>query len=128
MTTKSTPSLLRPGDERAQVDVEVEREAHLEQQAALEHAGRHLGRADRAEQDRVERAQLVEHGVGQHLAVAQVARAAEVVVDGVERDAGGRARTFSASAIDLGADAVAADDGDAVGAIRRGGVRHGRTE
>ena len=44
---------VRPGLERAQVHVEVEREAHLQQQAALEHAGRHVGRADRAEQDRV---------------------------------------------------------------------------
>ena len=58
----------RAGLERPQVDVEVEREAHLQQQAALEHAGRHVGRADRAEQDRVEAAQLVEHRVGQDLA------------------------------------------------------------
>ena len=36
--------------------------------------------ADRAEEDRVEAAQLVEDGVGQDLAGAQVALAAEVVV------------------------------------------------
>ena len=38
------------------------------------------------------RAQLVERGVGQDLAVAQVALAAEVEVDGVEVDAGGARR------------------------------------
>ena len=81
-----------PGLERPQVHVEVEREAHLQQQPALEHAGRHLGRADRAEQDRVEAAQLVEHGVGQHLAGREVAPAAEVVVDGVELARPPRAR------------------------------------
>ena len=75
--------------ERPLVDVQVELEAHLQQQAALDHAGRHLRRADGAEQDGVEAAQLVERGVGQDLAVAQVALPAEVEVDGVEGDAGG---------------------------------------
>ena len=45
----------RGAGERTLVDVQVELEAHLEQQAALDHAGRHVGRADRAEQDRIER-------------------------------------------------------------------------
>ncbi len=80
------------GLERAQVHVEVEREPHLQQQAALEHAGRDLGRADRAEQDRVEPAQLLEHRVGEHLTRREIAATAEVVVDGVERDAARRAR------------------------------------
>ena len=75
MTTMSTPSLsvARRRGERAQVDEEVELEAQLEEEAALEDAGRHVGRADGAEQDRVVAAQLVEHGVGQDLAGAQVA-------------------------------------------------------
>ena len=51
--------------------------------------------------------------VGQDLAVAQVAGAAEVVVDRVEVDAGG-AHDLQRLGDDLGADAVAADDRDAV--------------
>ena len=68
-----------------------------------------LGRADRAEQEGVEPAPLVEHLVGQHRAVAQVAGAAEVVVDRVEVDAGG-AHDLEGLGDDLGTDAVAADD------------------
>src|SRR5439155_21024177 len=75
--------------ERAEVDVEVELEAHAEEQPALEDPGRHLGRADRAEEDGVVTPELVERRVGQHLAGAQVPGAAEVVVDGVQPDAGG---------------------------------------
>ena len=44
----------RGAGERPLVDVEVEVEAHLQQQPALDDARRHLGRADRAEQDGVE--------------------------------------------------------------------------
>ena len=54
--------------------------------------GRHVGRADGAEQEGVEAAPLLELVVGQHHAVAQVAGAAEVVVDGVELDTGGARR------------------------------------
>ena len=70
----------RPQPGRAQVHVLVELEAQLEQQTALEHAGRHARVADRAEQDRVVLGQLAEHRVGQHLAGAVVARGTEVVV------------------------------------------------
>ena len=98
-------------DERPLVDVQVELEAHLQQQAALDHPGRHLGRADRAEQDRVEAAQLVERRVGQDLAVAQVARAAEVEVGRVDVDAGG-AHHLHRLGRHLGPDAVAADHCD----------------
>ena len=51
---------VRSGPERPQVHVQVEREAQPEQEATLEHARRHLGRADGTEQDRVDAAQLVE--------------------------------------------------------------------
>ena len=34
---------------------------------SFEHTGRNLGRPDGTEQDRVEPAQLIEHGVGEHL-------------------------------------------------------------
>ena len=76
-------------DERTLVDVQVEGEAQLEQQTALDDPRRHLGRADGAEQDGVEAAQLLQRLVGQDLAVAQVAVAAEVELDGVELGAGG---------------------------------------
>jgi hypothetical protein len=61
----------------------------LSSRPALDDPGRHLGGADGAEQDGVEPAQLVEHLVGQHGAVAQVAGAAQVEVGGVELDARG---------------------------------------
>ena len=57
----------RGADERSLVDVQVEVEAHLQQQPALDDAGRHLGRADGAEQDRVEAAQLVERRVADRI-------------------------------------------------------------
>ena len=79
---------LSPGartDERSLVDVQVELEAHLQQQATLDHARRNAGRADGAEQDGVEPAQLVQRRVAEDLAVAQVAGAAEVEVGGVDR-------------------------------------------
>ena len=56
--------------------------------------GRHVGGADGAEQEGVEAAPLVEDLVGQDRAVAQVAGAAEVVVDGVERRRRRRATTL----------------------------------
>ena len=117
MTTKSW----RRRGERALVDVEVELEAHLQQQPALDHAGRHGGRADGAEQDGVEAAQLVERGVGQDLAVAQVAVAAEVELDGVEGDAGGR-DDLDRLGGHLRPDAVAADHGDSMGADHGPGI------
>ncbi len=108
------------GQERALVDVEVEVEAHLEQQAPLDQPGRHVGRADRAQQQGVEAPPLLDGLVGEHHAVAEVAGAAEVVVDGVELDAG-RGDDLERLGDDLGADAVAADDTDAVGPAGPGG-------
>ena len=95
--------------ERALVDVEVELEAHLQQQAALDHAGRHTGRADGAEQQGVEAPPLLEHLVREDRAVAEVAGAAEVVVGGVEGHAGG-AHDLERLGDDLGTDPVASDD------------------
>ena len=79
-------------DERPLVDVEVEVEAHLEQQAPLDDARGHAGRADGAEQQRVEARATRRRSRREDGAVAQVAGAAEVVVDGVEVDAGGARR------------------------------------
>ncbi len=86
----------------------------MQQQAAFEHAGRHVGRSDRAEQDRVVAAELLERLVGEHLAGCEVAAAAEVVVGRVERDPRG-AHDLERLRGHLGADAVAADDPDPVG-------------
>ena len=72
---------------RPQVDVLVEAEPQLQQQALFEDAGRHVGMADRAEQDRGEGAQFVEHGRGQNFAGPQVAVAAEIEILGLELDA-----------------------------------------
>ena len=102
ITTKSCGSVPGRADERALVDVEVELEAHLQQQAALDDARRHLRRADGAEQDGVEAAQLVERRVGEDLAVAQVARAAEVEVGRCRGRRRPPATTFSASAVTSG--------------------------
>ncbi len=56
--------------ERALVDVQVEFEPHLQQQPTLDHARRHVGCADGAEQDRVEATKRVERLVVQNLSVA----------------------------------------------------------
>ena len=58
-------------------------------------------RADGAEQDGIEAAQLLERRVGQDLAVAEVALAAEVELDGVESTPAAP-RTLSASAVTSG--------------------------
>jgi hypothetical protein len=67
-----------------------------------------------AEQDGVEVADLSEHRIGEDLARAQVARAAEVERHGLVGDAG-RVDDLERLADDLWTDAVAADDPDAVG-------------
>ncbi len=103
----------RPGDERPQVHEEVELEAEPQEQAALDDAGRHLGSADRTEQDRVEAAELLERLVRQHLAGAEVVRAAQVVGHRVELDAG-RAHHLQRFGDHLGTDAVTGDDSDLV--------------
>ena len=80
----------------------VELEAQPQQQSALEDARRHARVADRAEQDRVVLAQLLEHRVGQQLAGALPARGAQVV-GGASRCRGPpRARTLRPSATTSG--------------------------
>ena len=69
---------------RPQVDVLVEAEPQIEEQLPLEDAGLHVGMADRAEQDRVELAQLVEPVGGQCFAGLEVAIAAPVEMREVE--------------------------------------------
>ena len=96
----------------------VELEAQPEQQAALEDAGRQVRvaglAADRAEQDRVVPADLVEHRVGEHLAGGEVALGAEVVA-GRSRPSPGRGRgleDLERLGGDLRADAVTGDYGE----------------
>ena len=75
--------------------------------------GRHAGGADGAEQQGVEAPPLLERPRREDRAVAQVAGAAEVVVDGVEGHAGG-AHDLERLGDDLGTDPVASDDPDLV--------------
>ena len=81
--------------------------------------GHHLGPADGAEEDRVEAAEFVEPVVGQHLPVLEVVVGAGVVevleVELQVERGGGGVEHAQAFGDDLGADAVAGDDGDAVG-------------
>jgi len=95
-------------DERTLVHVQVEFEPHLQEQAALDHPRRHIGRTHGAEQDGVEGAQVVERRVRQDLTVAQVTRPAQVEVGGVD----GHARSadhLHRFGRHLRADSVAAD-------------------
>ena len=115
---------VEPG--RAQVDVVLHGEAERQQDAALEHAARHARVADRAEQDGVVPLQLVEHRVGQRLAGGVPATGTQVVLGGGDLRAGlpdDRLEHLQALGDDLGADAVAADDGEVEG-LRRG-LGHG---
>ena len=61
-----------------QVDVLVELEAGLEQDALFEDAGRDVRVADGAQKDAVETAKIIQSGVGQGLACAEVAFASEI--------------------------------------------------
>ena len=100
----------------------IQRETHLQQQAALEDSRRHLPRiADGAEQDGVVLPEAVEVGVGEQLTIALVAAGAEIVFGGLEV-ADGRAEDLEGLGGDLGADAVAVDDGDLQRAGGAGGV------
>ena len=83
---------VRREEEGAEVHVQVQVEAKLEEQATLEDSGRHIGSADCTEEDRVELAQLVDRLVGEDLAGPQVAGAAEVVLLRVEGNASGTQR------------------------------------
>ena len=85
----------------------------------LEDAGGDVGVADGAEEDRVELAELVEAVVGECGAGFEVAVAAPVEVGELELDVlelGDGLEDFDAFGCYFGAGAVAADDGDFVGA------------
>ena len=67
-------------DEWTLVHIQVELETHLQQQPTLDDARGYIGGAYSAQQDGVEVAQLLEHGVGQDFPVAQIALPAEVEI------------------------------------------------
>ena len=107
--------------DRPQVHPLVQPEPRLQQQVALEDARLHPRVADGPEEDRVERAELFELLVGQHLAGPQVSVGAQVEPDELRREplADG-VEDLQTLAHDLGAGAVARDHADAVAALRHG--------
>ena len=104
---------LSGNDEGAEVDVEVEFEAHLEQQATLDEPRWDLGGADRAQEQGIQSTPFLDDLVGQDGSVAEVTVATEVVVDGFELDPC-RSGDLEALRDDLGSDAVATDDADSM--------------
>ena len=115
--TDNTEVDVLPGEhEGSEVDVEVEGEAHLEQQAAFDDPRRDVGGADRAHVEGVERTPFLDDLVGEDGAVAKVAVTAKVVVHDLELDARSR-DDLEALGDDLGADAVASHDADAIGHV-----------
>jgi hypothetical protein len=103
----------------------VEREPQLEQQPPLEYSARDAGVADRAEQDRVVTAQLLEHRVGQRLAGRVPTPGAEVVRRALDLHVGAvehGVEHLEALVDHLGTDAVTGDDRevDAAGHGRSG--------
>jgi hypothetical protein len=96
---------------RTQVHMVVEREAQREQQPAFEHSAGYRRIADGAQQDRVVRAQFVNHAVGQSLTRRVIALRTKVVLgllDAWQHDV----EHLEGLGDDLGTDAVAGDDGE----------------
>ena len=114
----------------AEVDVVVELEAQLEQQAPLEDARRQVRvvrlAADGAEQDRVLAADLLQHAVREHLTGGEVALGTQVVLRPGELQlrGGGDLEDLEGLGGDLRTDAVTGDDGevDLSGRGRGGGA------
>ena len=99
---------------RAQIHEVVELEPQPQQQAALKHTAGHPGIADRAEQDRVVAAQLVEHRIGQRFAGRVPAPGAEVVLGALDLHVVGRrhrVEDLQALVDHLGAYAIPGDHG-----------------
>ena len=103
--------------DRPQVHVLPERPPDRDQQAPQRDVVGHVGPADRAEQDRVRRAQRLEPVGRHHPAGLDEVVAAPRVLGQVEREAVGAARRLQhleRGGRDLAADPVAWDDGDPV--------------
>src|SRR5690625_923150 len=100
---------------RPQVDVVVEAEPDLQQQATLEHAAGNTGVADRPEQDRVVAPQPVKFFVGQSLTGSVPAPGSKVILGGRYRDVSGLRgglEDLQPFGHNFRADAVAADNGE----------------
>ena len=103
---------------RAQVDVLLELPTNRNEQTPKRHVVRHAGESHGAEEDRVEAANGVEAALGHHRARCRIALAAPVEVFPLEADAeaaGDRIENANALRHRLLADAVAGNDGDAMG-------------
>ena len=103
--------------DRAQVHVQIEVEAAARDDAVLDLAGLTAGIADGAEVDGAGLLGLLEHGVGEGLAVLKEVVAADgqlVLLQGEAEDVGRGVGDLEGLLGDLGADAVAADDRDVV--------------
>jgi hypothetical protein len=98
--------------------VVVEGEAQLEQETALQDTGRHRRVADRAQQDRVVRLELLQVRGGEGLAGRVVALGAEVVLLGLQFDVLGEdgGEDLQALGHDLLADTVTGDHCETDGA------------
>ena len=104
--------------DRPQVHEQVEPEAHARDDPELEQPDFEARIADRAEQDRVVAADLLERRVGQDLLRLQVVLGAERVVGERHGEAVQRRDTLEhaqALAHDFGTDPVSGNHGDAVG-------------
>ena len=98
-----------------QVDVLIQLKPQFQQQSLFQDSGRHVRMADGAQEDGVERAQLVDRAGRQYVAGAQVAVAAEVklfqfVLEPFQRRDG--LQHLECFGGDFGARSIAADDGD----------------
>ena len=97
---------------RTQVNVVIQREAHLQQQSAFENARRNVRRVtDGTEQNSVVLAQGVKVDVGEQFAIAQVATRTEVILGGVEL-ADSSPQHLQCLCRNFCADAITRDDGD----------------
>ncbi len=75
-----------PGLGRPQIDILVEGCAHLDEDALLQHPGRHPGVADGAEVHRLAAAHELDVVLGQELAGAKIPVGAEVHIVQLQRD------------------------------------------
>ena len=107
-------------EERTLVDVQVQLEAHLQQQTALKHSRGDAGCADGTKQDCVVPSQFRQSRVGKRFAGCMVPASTEVVLFRVESHArcGNDLQCFGG---DFGTDSIATEDGNLVL------FRHGRT-
>ena len=100
-------------DKRALVDIEVKVKTHLQKKSTLDNAGGDVRRADSPQQNGVKTAQLIQHVVGQDLAVAQVAHATQVEICGLDCHPSG-AHHFHGLGRNFGTDSVSANECDAM--------------